>query len=64
MMLLPWARCNAAALPSRCSAHTRCSVSHCPAGKIVSVETITGPKATGETCHIIIQVRAINYRLL
>lgn len=24
-------------------------------GKIVSVETITGPKATGETCHIIIQ---------
>lgn len=27
-----------------------------PAGKIVSVETITGPKATGETCHIIIQV--------
>ena len=35
-----------------------------PAGKIVSVETITGPKATGETCHIIIQVRAINYRLL
>ena len=25
-------------------------------GKIVSVETITGPKATGETCHIIIQV--------
>lgn len=22
----------------------------------MSVETITGPKATGETCHIIIQV--------
>ena len=24
-------------------------------GKIISVETITGPKAGGETCHIIIQ---------
>lgn len=24
-------------------------------GKIVSVERIVGPKATGETCHIIIQ---------
>lgn len=27
-------------------------------GKIVSVETITGANATGETCHIIIQVGA------
>jgi ferredoxin--NADP+ reductase len=26
-------------------------------GKIKSVERIVGPKATGETCHIIIETR-------
>ena len=26
-------------------------------GKVVSVETITGPKATGETCNIVIETR-------
>ena len=26
-------------------------------GKIVSVERIVGPKATGETCHIVIETR-------
>jgi len=31
---------------------------HCGAqGTIVSVETITGPKATGETCNIVIDTR-------
>ena len=26
-------------------------------GKIVSVERIVGPKATGETCHIVVETR-------
>lgn len=26
-------------------------------GKVVSVETLTGPKATGETCNIVIETR-------
>ncbi len=35
------------------STDARCGVQ----GTIVSVETITGPKATGETCNIVIDTR-------